>query len=292
MLAKDGRIDTEQGSDIPSAATINLETATGNVVDVTGTTGITAITLSQGHWRWVRFTDALTITHGSSLVLPGGANITTVAGDYALFIGYAAGVVRCAEYMPYSTLSTLTMATARILGRTTASTGPVEQLTITQVLDLVGSAAQGDLLYRNASAWTRLGAGTNGQYLRTQGAGANPQWATPLTKFTSSALAVPSNGTSATIAHGLGAAPFMIQAFMECTTADIGYSIGDQVQVGPVVNRNGGAPVGLQLIVDAANTTDVRYLVGQSGIELPNKSTGSTAGITAASWRIRIKAWV
>lgn len=40
-----------------------------------------------------------------------------------------------------------------------------------------GSVAQGDILYRNASGWVRLGAGTNGQYLKTQGAGANPVWA-------------------------------------------------------------------------------------------------------------------
>lgn len=98
-LLKDGRIDTTQGADIASASTVNLETATGNVVDVTGTTTITAITLSQGHWRWVRFTGILTLTHGASLVLPGAANITTAAGDYALFMGYASSVVRCAGYI-------------------------------------------------------------------------------------------------------------------------------------------------------------------------------------------------
>jgi len=40
------------------------------------------------------------------------------------------------------------------------------------------SAAHGDVLYRNASGWVNLGAGTNGQFLQTQGAGANPVWAT------------------------------------------------------------------------------------------------------------------
>jgi hypothetical protein len=88
------------GADIASAATINLETATGHVVDVTGTTTITAITLGDGHERAVRFTGALTLTNGASLVLPGGANITTAAGDFAVFRGYASGVVRCASYNP------------------------------------------------------------------------------------------------------------------------------------------------------------------------------------------------
>jgi hypothetical protein len=47
------------GADIASATTVNLETSTGDLVDVTGTTTITAITLNDGHERTVRFTGAL-----------------------------------------------------------------------------------------------------------------------------------------------------------------------------------------------------------------------------------------
>lgn len=86
------------GADIASASTVNLETATGNLVDITGTTAITVMTLNEGHQRTVRFTGVLTLTNGSSLVLPGGGNISTAAGDYAVFVGYAAGVVRCTDY--------------------------------------------------------------------------------------------------------------------------------------------------------------------------------------------------
>jgi len=69
------------------------------------------------------------------------------------------------------------MNASTIKARITGSTGDPEDATLTQVLDLVGSAAQGDILYRGASTWTRLGAGTNGHYLKTQGTGANPEWA-------------------------------------------------------------------------------------------------------------------
>jgi hypothetical protein len=37
---------------------------------------------------------------------------------------------------------------------------------------------QGDILYRDASGLARLGAGTSGQYLKTNGSGANPAWST------------------------------------------------------------------------------------------------------------------
>jgi hypothetical protein len=92
-------INETHGTNIASAATINLETADGNVVDVTGTTTITAITLAEGHERTVRFTGALTLTNGANLVLNDapvgvGSNVKTRAGDFARFRGYAAGVVR------------------------------------------------------------------------------------------------------------------------------------------------------------------------------------------------------
>ena len=92
------RINEAKGSDVASASTIDLDAATGNLVDVTGTTAITAITLSAGREAVVRFTGVLTLTNGASLVLPSGANITTAAGDFAIFRGYAAGVVRCVLY--------------------------------------------------------------------------------------------------------------------------------------------------------------------------------------------------
>lgn len=41
----------------------------------------------------------------------------------------------------------------------------------------LASAAQGDVLYHDGTNLTRLGAGTSGQFLKTQGAAANPVWA-------------------------------------------------------------------------------------------------------------------
>jgi hypothetical protein len=90
-----------KGSDVASAGTLNLDTATGDLVDVTGTTSITAITLAEGKSATVRFTGALTLTHGASLVIPGAKNITTVAGDIATFRGYASSVVRLASYQKF-----------------------------------------------------------------------------------------------------------------------------------------------------------------------------------------------
>jgi hypothetical protein len=69
------------------------------------------------------------------------------------------------------------LANQRVIGRNTAGTGVPEAVTFSQLLDWVSaSVAQGDILYRGASGWARLAAGTNGQLLKTGGASANPSW--------------------------------------------------------------------------------------------------------------------
>jgi hypothetical protein len=87
-----------QGADVASATTINLDTATGDYVHVTGSTAITGVTLKQGQARTIVFDGALTFTHGASLILPEGVSITTATGDIAILRGEASGVVRCISY--------------------------------------------------------------------------------------------------------------------------------------------------------------------------------------------------
>lgn len=90
-----------KGSDIASASSIDLGAATGEFVDVTGTTTITALgTIVAGIVRTVRFTDALTLTHnGTSLILPTSANITTANGDVAIFRSLGSGNWKCVSYI-------------------------------------------------------------------------------------------------------------------------------------------------------------------------------------------------
>jgi hypothetical protein len=75
------------------------------------------------------------------------------------------------------TTSGLTAAAQRLLGNKESTAGAIEELTLSQALDLIGSAARGDLLFRGASGWQRLAPGTSGQFLKTLGAGADPAWA-------------------------------------------------------------------------------------------------------------------
>jgi len=67
-------------------------------------------------------------------------------------------------------------ATSRVLGRKSAGAGAGEECSITEILDLLGTAEWGDILYRGASAWAFLPHGTSGQVLQSGGHGADPSW--------------------------------------------------------------------------------------------------------------------
>ena len=92
-----GPVNINEGASIASAATINLTTSTGQFVHITGTTGISAMTLAQGE-RILVFDSALILTHSANLLLPGSANITTVAGDVCRVVAEGGGVTRVISY--------------------------------------------------------------------------------------------------------------------------------------------------------------------------------------------------
>ena len=76
-----------QAAAIASGTTTDIWNISGNSAHVTGTTTITGFGTAPtaGLIRWIIFDGALTLTHnGSTLVLPGAANITTAANDRAL----------------------------------------------------------------------------------------------------------------------------------------------------------------------------------------------------------------
>jgi hypothetical protein len=85
---------------VASSGTTNIGAAASNNLQVTGTTTITAFdTVAAGITRSVRFASALTLTHnGTSLILPGGVNITTVANDRANFLSLGSGNWICLNY--------------------------------------------------------------------------------------------------------------------------------------------------------------------------------------------------
>ena len=87
-----------KGGDIASASPLVIDTD-GSYFDVTGTTGFSAMTVAANKQFALQFDGALVMTHhATNLDLPGAANITTVAGDVAIFQSTGANTVQCLSY--------------------------------------------------------------------------------------------------------------------------------------------------------------------------------------------------
>lgn len=97
-------IGAPKGAAVASAATVVLSAL--SFQHITGTTTITDVDFDaaqDGNWGWVVFDGALTLTHNATtLILPGGANITTAAGDRALFVQDSSDNVYCLAYITAS----------------------------------------------------------------------------------------------------------------------------------------------------------------------------------------------
>lgn len=77
---------------IASAATLNLDSTSGQQVDILGTTPPTAITLTEGAQKVARFKGILTITPSATIVTPGGIPLVTSVDSYATFTGRDGGI--------------------------------------------------------------------------------------------------------------------------------------------------------------------------------------------------------
>ncbi|MDI1228371.1 MAG: hypothetical protein PSY14_11860 [bacterium] len=102
--ATTGNFLLAKGTAVASAGTTDIGAANSAYVEVSGTTTITSLGTSTGRNHvWVKFQSALTLTHnGTSLILPGSANITTTAGDVAEFVRVTGGNWQCLGYHPAS----------------------------------------------------------------------------------------------------------------------------------------------------------------------------------------------
>ena len=152
------QIQWSKGADVASATALVLLTD-GNYFDVTGTTTITSMNTTGGAGTLIKlhFDGALTLTHhATDLILPGGANITTAAGDEAEFIEYASGDYRCTNY-------------------TKASGAPVKIIDNSVDLAQIASGTDGELITWDASGDpAKVAVGTATHVLTSNGAGAAP----------------------------------------------------------------------------------------------------------------------
>lgn len=145
-------------ADLASAATTDIGAQLTNFLRITGTTTITSFGTNYKGPRFLRFAGAVTLTNGAALTLPGGANITTAAGDCCIVIPRATlGTADGWQVMAYQGASGITtsniannavtyakmqsVSAGKVLGRDTSGAGVVQELPI--AIDTSGNAVIG-----------------------------------------------------------------------------------------------------------------------------------------------------
>jgi len=97
-------------------------------------------------------------------------------GDGVTNIGTSNGVTG-GPITSTGVISLANIADGTLLANVSGSSSFPSSTSLSPLLDYVLGDAQGSLLYRNASEWTTLAAGTSGHFLQTSGPSGNPVWA-------------------------------------------------------------------------------------------------------------------
>jgi hypothetical protein len=142
------------------AAALELPTTLDNLSDVAITTPATSQTLRYNGTTWVNAKLALNDLSDVNVGTPAQGALAYRGSSVwnALAPGTAGQVLESGGAAANPSWVTATLA----------AMGDVS----------ISAAAQGNLLYRGATAWNNMAPGTSGQFLKTNGAAANPSWAT------------------------------------------------------------------------------------------------------------------
>jgi hypothetical protein len=125
-------------SALVAATTTDIGSEAAPIVTVSGNTGITSFGNQPNRFRIVRFTGTPTITHnGTTLVLPGATNLAVTANSVHVFASDVSGNWRwlwssapLSASVSYAQIQNVS-ATDKILGRSTAGAGVVEEIACT-----------------------------------------------------------------------------------------------------------------------------------------------------------------
>ncbi len=94
---------------------------------------------------------------------------------------------------------------------------------------------------------------------------------------------------SLTLAHGLGFVPKIRVYILKCVTADVGYAIGDEIDINVQI-PSGNASAGLSAIVTSTNFL-IRFGSSAQTFAVPNKGTGASQNITNTRWVLIVRAY-
>ena len=104
--------------------------------------------------------------------------------------------------------------------------------------------------------------------------------------FESTELGIASS-TEYAASHGLGVIPQGMQAFIRCKTAELGYSIDDEVEF---LNGNAGSPPTIHYKGLYSDITNIYWYTGVT-LAITDRTNGEMVAINLANWKIVLRAY-
>lgn len=109
------------------------------------------------------------------------------------------------------------------------------------------------------------------------------------TSFISTGNAFPSGGSTLSVPHLLSGEPFGVILKMNCTTANVGYTAGQDVMLTPNQGYSSETNGGFGCYV---NSTSVVFILGAAGfLVIMNPTNGDLVTPTLSDWTLTIEAW-
>lgn len=189
-------------ADLASSATTDIGAQLTNFLRITGTTTITSFGTNYKGPRFLRFAGAVLLTNSATLSLPGGANITTAAGDCLIAIPTAtlgtADGWKVVAYQSSSVKPLGNVTAGKVLGRDTSGNGAVQELPIAvDTSGNVGIGTSSPSTYANSQAPV-LVVGTGNNFATIQGRTDGPSGSTNGVSYGGSYSTNPINGSRVT----------------------------------------------------------------------------------------------
>lgn len=163
-----------------------------------------------------------------------------------------------------------TVSGLAVINPLTGKTTPVDADEI-RIADSAASFAPKKLTFANLKAWIR-------------------SWLPISSVYTSAEQTITSAG-ALTLAHGLGVKPSLLTFTLICKTAEHGYSVDDELYLGPVgtatsIDDNRA----FSAVVDGTNV-NIRFGANASTFSLLSRSSGAGVALTNANWRLIVRAF-
>ena len=115
----------------------------------------------------------------------------------------------------------------------------------------------------------------------------------PFTKEYVSGVISRTAGALTLLPHGFGSTPKSVQLYLLCVVADLGWDVGDEVDLATVDYSSGASEMRNATFSKSAAGIKVKVTANANGFVIVHASTGGAVSVIPSNtnWELRLRAW-